>query len=352
MANNDIPLVVADLETQLSSAIAVGATSFTIASATDDDGVALPAGLYGFTVDNGSSNKEYFLGSLSGTTVSSVKTVTRQGTETSGAVRAHRVGAPVIITDHVALQRIGGVVRGVLALDADNPLFYDADPTINDDKQLATKKYVDDYADNLDAQNVKLTGNQSIAGDKTFEDNTVFEEIAVYDAHPTFNADTQIVDKKYVDDVALSGAPDASTTVKGIVEEATEAETIAGTATGGTGARLFANPLNLLAFLNAKITVETTSGNTHSLTTTAGQRVIVFAKANKTGAITGSAAKLLYNSVLKDTVDFADAGVSENRRYPYTLMYTETPGAATANIEITQGTGTPANGKIIVIKIG
>jgi hypothetical protein len=247
MANNDIPLVVADLETQLSSAIAVGATSFTIASATDDDGVALPAGLYGFTVDNGSSNKEYFLGSLSGTTVSSVKTVTRQGTETSGSARAHRVGAPVIITDHVALQRIGGVVRGVLALDADNPLFYDADPTISDDKQLTTKKFVEDnfvdndtnetvggvktftsipvlpasnptngneatrktYVDGLDSANVKLTGDQTIAGVKTFSSFPVSPS-----ASPT--TDYQVANKKYVDDTAIAGSPDASTTVKGI----------------------------------------------------------------------------------------------------------------------------------------
>lgn len=36
--------------------------------------------------------------------------------------------------------------------------------------------------------------------------------------------------------------PDASTTVAGVVEEATQAEVDAGTATGGTGARLFVNP--------------------------------------------------------------------------------------------------------------
>lgn len=350
MANNDIPLVVADLETQLSTAIAVGATSFSIASATDDDGVALPAGIYTFTVDNGSSNKEYLIGSLSGATVSSVKTVTRQGTETSGAARAHRVGAPVIITDHVALQRVSGILRGALALDADNPLIYDADPTIADDKELATKKYVDDYADNLDSANVKLTGNQTIAGDKTFTGNTVFNEIASYDAHPTFNADTQIVDKKYVDDVAISGAPDASTIVKGIVEEATEAETIAGTATGGTGARLFANPLNLLAFLNAKITIETTTGTTHSLTTTAGQRVIVFAKGNTSGSQIGSDILLQYNSVTKDTTAFAVTSGSSSTRYPFALMYTETPGAATADITVSGAT--VSNVVILVIKIG
>lgn len=347
MANNDIPRVVADLETQLSSAIAVGATSFTIASATDDDGVALPSGLYTFTVDNGSSNKQYLIGSLSGTTVSSVKTVTRQGTETSGSLRAHRVGAPVIITDHVSLQRVSDILRGALALDADNPLIYDADPTIADDKELATKKYVDDYADNLDSANVKLTGNQTIAGIKSFSSFPVTPSSAP-------STDYQTANKKYVDDVSVAGAPDASTTVKGIVEEATEAETIAGTATGGTGARLFANPLNLLAFLNAKITIETTSGATHSLTTTAGQRVIVLAKGNFNpgGTVNGGNATLVYNGVTKDTSAYGQSGGSSSNKYPFALMYTETPGAATANVVIATSTGSVENGMIIVIKIG
>jgi len=93
------PKVIADFETQLSTAIAVGATTFSLSSATDDDGVALPSGFYYFTIDNGQSNKEYVSGTLSGTSVTGVSTVSRQGVETSGAARAHRVGASVIITD-------------------------------------------------------------------------------------------------------------------------------------------------------------------------------------------------------------------------------------------------------------
>jgi len=93
------PKIIADFETQLSTSIAVGATTFSISSATDDDGVALPAGFYYFTVDNGQSNKEYLSGTLSGTSVTGVSTVSRQGVETSGAARAHRVGASVILTD-------------------------------------------------------------------------------------------------------------------------------------------------------------------------------------------------------------------------------------------------------------
>jgi hypothetical protein len=61
--------------------------------------VALPTGLYYFTVDNGSTNKEYLAGTLNGTTVTGVLSVSRQGVETTGAARKHRVGASVILTD-------------------------------------------------------------------------------------------------------------------------------------------------------------------------------------------------------------------------------------------------------------
>lgn len=148
------PKIVADFETRLATALAVGGTSFTLASATDDDGAALPTGLYYFTVDNGTSQKEYLAGTLTGTSVASVVSVSRQGVETSGAARAHRVGASVILTDFLAY-------------------------------------------------------------------------------------------KKYMDEISLVSAPDASTTTKGVVEIATLAEVRAGTGTGATGATLAVSPTEL-----------------------------------------------------------------------------------------------------------
>jgi len=57
------------------------------------------------------------------------------------------------------------------------------------------------------------------------------------------NSDTKIPSQKAVKTyIDTTGGANASTTVRGIVEEATSAEMIAGTATGGTGARLFLNP--------------------------------------------------------------------------------------------------------------
>lgn len=112
------PKIIADFETQLATAISVGTTSFTLSSATDDDGVALPAGLYYFTVDNSSTQKEYLAGTLSGVSVTAVLSVSRQGAETSGAVRAHRIGASVILTDFATYKKYMDGIALVSAPDA------------------------------------------------------------------------------------------------------------------------------------------------------------------------------------------------------------------------------------------
>jgi microcystin-dependent protein len=53
--------------------------------------------------------------------------------------------------------------------------------------------------------------------------------------------------KDYIDNATVSGAPDASTTVKGLVQEATSAEIDANTGAGSTSARLYINPERLAA---------------------------------------------------------------------------------------------------------
>ena len=136
------PRVVADFESQLATAIAPAGTTFDISSVLDDDGVALPNGSYCFTIDNGSSVKEYLIGDLVGSTVSSVKSVSRQGVATTGAARAHRVGASCIITDFVAIKRVADILAGLDTLDGSSPLAYDTTPSLSDGKQLATVAYV------------------------------------------------------------------------------------------------------------------------------------------------------------------------------------------------------------------
>lgn len=113
------PKIVADFETQLASAVSVGSTSFTLSSATDDDGNAIPSGKYYFTFENASSNKEYVVGTVSGTSVTSVSTVSRQGAETSGFAKAHRVGSSIIISDFLTYKNYMDEIALVSAPDAD-----------------------------------------------------------------------------------------------------------------------------------------------------------------------------------------------------------------------------------------
>lgn len=91
-------------------------------------------------------------------------------------------------------------------------------------------------------QYIDKTADETIAGIKTFSSSPIV---------PTPTTATQVANKSYVDGVAIAGAPDASTTVKGIFEEATTAETDAGTAAGGTSARLAVNPAGLAASIYA-----------------------------------------------------------------------------------------------------
>lgn len=59
--------------------------------------------------------------------------------------------------------------------------------------------------------------------------------------------DLEYASKKYVDGVAIAGAPDATLTVKGIVEIATTAEINSGSPTGSTGASVAVRPDQLTA---------------------------------------------------------------------------------------------------------
>lgn len=65
---------------------------------------------------------------------------------------------------------------------------------------------------------------------------------------PTYTSSdvNQVATISYANALAIAGAPDASTTVKGVSEEATQAEVDAGTGAGGTSARLFVNPSSLI----------------------------------------------------------------------------------------------------------
>lgn len=193
--------VIADFETQLAVKMAVGATTGTLVSATDDDGVVLPTGVYFLTIDRTTSAKEYIKCTITGTELTNIQSISRQGALTTGSAREHRVGANVIISDFASLAKINDLLTGVTDLDAGTPLKYDATATISNDNHLATKKYVDDST-------VGISGDETVAGVKTFSSSPIV---------PTPTSSTQAANKSYVDGVAIAGAPDASATVKGIV---------------------------------------------------------------------------------------------------------------------------------------
>jgi hypothetical protein len=145
MAAEPISIIASDFQTQLSSAISVAGTSFTIQSVTDEDGNDLSDGTYCFTIDRDNSKKEYLIGTLTAATktVASVSTVSRKGVLTANAARSHRIGANVIISDHSILSSLSKIFRGQGTIDPAAPLAYETDPTLTSSTELATKGYVD-----------------------------------------------------------------------------------------------------------------------------------------------------------------------------------------------------------------
>lgn len=201
-----IPIVVANFTTSLNSSISSSDTSMTLVTGTDASGDSL-SGYICFTIDEGTSSEEHTCGTASGTSV----TAMLRGIdpidgdlEVTALKKAHRRGASVKITDFPIL--------GVLA-------------------RLAN-------------------GTES------------FPNRLEYATHPSFSgtaASKSFVTKKYVDDTNNTGAADATTTLQGLVEIATSAEIIAGTATGGTGASLVMTPDFVIASSSANKIIRTGS---------------------------------------------------------------------------------------------
>lgn len=106
---------------------------------------------------------------------------------------------------------------------------------------------------------------------------------------------------------------------------------------------------NMQMISNINPIIETTIGATHSLTTVAGQKVIVWAKGTQVGNASNTNISLKYNGVTKDSLTALDVSSDDQT---FSLMYTETPGAGTANITVTTDQATLRDVVIIVMKIG
>ena len=93
-----------------------------------------------------------------------------------------------------------------------------------------------------------------------------------------------------------------------------------------------------------------TNPTTYSLTTVANQQVIVIATGTIRFAGSGNQIVLLaYNGVTKDSMRVSPDGIGTS----FTCMYTETPGAATHDITVGNGSGIEEMIiKLLVIKVG
>lgn len=113
--------------------------------------------------------------------------------------------------------------------------------------------------------------------------------------------------KDYIDGIAISGSPNASTTAKGIVEEATQAEVDAGTAAGSTAARLFINPSTHRGRAYNDYAVDSVGTDAYAITITpaitayaAGQVFTFKAGTANTGACTLNVSGLGAKDIRKD----------------------------------------------------
>jgi len=158
--------------TNLASKLTNTGTSMTLVSATTRDGTEL-SGSVCFTIDGNLATAEYVCGTASSTSITALERgLGSDGTTEYTALKfAHRYGAEVKITDFPILQRLTNIING----DSDFP-----------------------------------------------NSLTVVGKVTATSTAPT--ADGDLANKKYVDDTAIAGAPDMTSTVKGLGEKATGAE--------------------------------------------------------------------------------------------------------------------------------
>lgn len=202
-----LPKITAVFTTTLARRMSATDTSFTLTGVEDKTGNNI-SGYYCFVIDEGTSKEEFVLGTLNATTkiVSDLTRGIDYSDPTTGVdalKQKHDRGAVVKITNYTALGLMRDIINGDEALP--NKLTYENMETISDDKDLVSKKYVDDEND----KNVKTTGDETIAGTKTFSSSPQV---------PTPTSDSDATTKAYADGLAIAGSPDASTTVKGIAK--------------------------------------------------------------------------------------------------------------------------------------
>lgn len=222
-----IPTAVAVFQTSLASSIGTSDTSMTLVSATDAAGTSLASSTYGFVIDEGTATEEFVLANCTGTACTGmtrgVSPITGNTTVTA-LKKAHRRGASVKITDSPLLLIMARTLNGQDSLP--NKLYYSGTNTFSSSTELISKGYADteiasttSYATTLDAQNVKITGDQTIAGVKTFSSSPIV---------PTPTTNFQAATKAYADGLVIAGGVVAENLVTGIQRVASSTQITTG----------------------------------------------------------------------------------------------------------------------------
>lgn len=208
---------------QTGSGSIIGATSIVLTGLQDIYGNVLTMASFGAigygTCESDTTNEEAFIftgitANTNGTyTLTGISTILAQTpyTATSGLIRQHSGGTKVVITDNVAFWATFGNIAN-----------------LNEWAQTQT----------FDVPPISAT------------DPTTSNEVA---------------NKHYVDNVAVAGAPNASTTVKGIVQEATQAQMDAGTTSGSTGADLYPTPALIRSKQRSDYVVDTGTADVYAI---------------------------------------------------------------------------------------
>lgn len=257
---------------------AINDTTLVLSSFNDINGVAVtsmaPFGAKGSgTIEPNNGTQEEAI-TFTGLTANSNGTVTLSGvstvlfqtpfTETSGLAKQHPGGATFIIT---------------------NTAWYENENSI-------------------------VANDETITGKWTFPNNANTPVLGASYVAPTVQ--TQVASKGYVDAVAISGAPNATTSVQGLVQLATAAQVLSKTATGSTGATLVSNPSLQASTLLSDYVVDTGTANTYAIAPNpaitayaAGQTITFKAIHTNTGASTLNVNALGAKNILKDGGQFA-----------------------------------------------
>lgn len=255
-----IPTSIALFETSLYNSITSDATSMTLVSATTKDGTTLATSTYAFIIDEGTASEEF----VTATCVSTVCTSMTRGISAitgtnsiESLKKSHRRGASVKITDAPQLLILSRIVNGDETIP--NILKYASNPTFTASTSLIDKNYVDILSSTKDALYVKLAGDQTINGIKTFVSSPIvptpttdyqastklyadgkvsltgnetvagvktFSSLPKVPITPVANED--VASKEYVDSITLAGGSVANNTTTGIVRVASSTQIASG----------------------------------------------------------------------------------------------------------------------------